>query len=190
MVSAGRGMKSSLEIGLDLCCPTEKGCILVGRLARTLLPHRAAQVGNKLWRLMFRKSKPVSLAKVALQKRSPSAKRGIRELSDGEYRMVFQRNRFATYDNLISFLWIRILRVAILKSTVTKSIHSLGTAQVGSSCEFYDVVSICRSLGVVDPFLRQSDGAAKRLLRSSERPLRLYARIKSLRFTRPRRRRS
>lgn len=32
------------------------------------------------------------------------------------------------------------------------------------------VVSICRSLSVVDPFLRQSDGAAKRLLRSSKRP--------------------
>lgn len=66
-----------------------------------------------------------------------------------------------------------------------------GSTRLGSSaCEFYDVVSICRSLGVVDPFLQSvGHGAAKRLLRSSKRPLRLYARIKSLRFTRPRRRR-
>lgn len=47
----------------------------------------------------------------------------------------------------------------------------------GYSCEFYDVVSIYRFLGVVDPFLRQSDGAVKRLLRSSKRPLRLYAQV-------------
>jgi len=41
-------MKSSLEIGLVLCCPTEKGCIPVGRFAGTPLPHRAALAGNKL----------------------------------------------------------------------------------------------------------------------------------------------
>lgn len=170
MANAGRGMKSSLEIGLVLCCPTEKGCIPVGRFAGTPLPHRAERVGNKLWRLMFRKSKPVSLAKVALQKQSPREERKRelrRQMSDDLSKKSSRHLRRPR-----GSLWIRISRVLAL-GIVRSRIRSRPCSARLLSCEFYDVVSICRSLGVVDPFL-QSDGAVKRLLRSSERPLRLY----------------
>lgn len=138
MANAGRGMKSSLEIGLVLCCPTEKGCIPVGWFAGTPLPHRAARVGNKLWRLMFRKSKPVSLAKVALQKQSPreERKRELRRRMSGNLSKKSSRYLQRPHGSL----WIRILRVSFSGSSRARSrLCSASRASFTVSCRFADL---------------------------------------------------
>jgi len=117
----------------------------------------------------------VSQIKAGLSRESSTSKtvaereKRKREFSADECRIISQRNRRLQRPH--SSLWINILRATRRsRDRPKRDPFARGSAQLGSSCEFYDVVSICRSLGVVDPFLRQSDGAAKQFLRSSKRP--------------------
>jgi len=117
---------------------------------------------------MFRKSKPLS-RKSSTSKTVAEREERKREFSADECRIISQRNRRLQRSH--SPLWVNILRATRRsRDRPKRDPFAHGSARLDSSCEFYDVVSICRSLGVVDPFLRQSDGAAKQFLRSSKRP--------------------
>lgn len=158
-------MKSSLEIGLVLCCPTEKGCIPASvRFAGTLYCH-IARVGNKLWRLMFRKSKPVSLAKATLQKRRGTGKKSLSEMIHKE---------------------IVSPSTSGFPSGLEFTCRARASSTANTSSDFYESCRFADLSAWLTRFFVQSDGAVKRLLRSSKRPF--FARIKSLRFARPRRR--
>lgn len=156
-------MKSSFEIGLVLCCPTEKGCI-PGRSAISspechIATSRGSAINYEDW-CFANQSRSLSLSRESSTSETVASPRRAGERE-------FERPRRDDLTKKLSrhlphgFLWIRIYVPRAQK-------FERDPAQLLE--RVLRVVSICRSLSVVDPFLRQSDGAAKRLLRSSKRP--------------------
>lgn len=159
-------IKLLFKIGLVLCCPTEeKGCCIpILQIAKMSLLHsKRAQLDDKLWRLMFHKSKPVSrkqqfkngcCAAIAI-----TAGEG-KGLSGHERWMISQRNRLATYDDLtVGSLWIRIYGPPRSSGLICE--RGSARASFTSRADLQISKRLTR-------FLRQSERGTRRLLRSSK----------------------
>lgn len=130
-------MKSSLEIGLVLCCPTEKGCIPVGPpyLRRNAtLPHRArgSAINYEDWcfanqsrSLSLSLSRESSTSETIASPHRAGRGKGVRVPTNAG--MISQRNCLATYLTVLYGLEF----TCRARASSTANRH-------GSSSEFYE----------------------------------------------------